>query len=76
MSDACAINVSRSVITNSRSINYKNITIVRHYTDIKMTPHLGASLTDNSRSIIYDCNICIIQATDCVNFSVLVGLSH
>ena len=29
MSDACTINVSRAIIDGSRSINYKNIVIVK-----------------------------------------------
>ncbi len=48
MSDDGTINVSRSVIDDSWSINYKNKIIIR------MMPQLGALLTDNSRSIIYD----------------------
>jgi hypothetical protein len=29
-----------------------------------VTPYFGASLTDESNSIIYDCNMFMIQATD------------
>ncbi len=29
-----------------------------------MTPQFGASLTDNSRVLIYDLNMFIVQATD------------
>ncbi len=66
-SDACTINVSRSVIDGSRSINYKNVMIVN---DTRMMPQLGASLTDDSRSIIYNCNMFIIQAAgpNVINF--------
>ncbi len=66
-SDACTINVSGSVIDDSRSINYKNVMIVNA---TRMMPQLGASLTDDSRSIIYNCNMFIIQATgpNVINF--------
>ncbi len=56
MSDACAITVSRSKIVDSRSINYKHTMIIR-----KM-PQFVAPLTDNSRSVTKNCNMCIIQA--------------
>ncbi len=38
---SCTINVSRSIIDDSRSLNYKNIMIVR------MKIQLGVSLTDD-----------------------------
>jgi hypothetical protein len=64
MSDACTVNVSRSIINNSKSINYKNNMIVNDTSgDIRITPQLGASLTNVSRTVIYDCNTFIIQAT-------------
>ncbi len=56
---SCTINVCRSIINDSMSINYKNIIIVR------MKIQLGASLTDDFRSVIYYCNMFIIQATEC-----------
>jgi hypothetical protein len=63
ISDACTINVSRSVINNSWSINYKNIMIVNDKSRVvRMTPQLVASLTDNSKSVIYDRTVFIIQA--------------
>jgi hypothetical protein len=61
VSDACTINVSKSTIDDSRSINYKHIMIVINTLIVaRMMPQLGASLTDDSRSIIYDCNMFII----------------
>jgi hypothetical protein len=64
MSDACAMNVSRS-IDDSRSINYKNSMFVNDTSRVdRMISQLGVSLIDNSRRVIYDCNMFIIQATD------------
>ncbi len=61
ISDAFTINVCRSVIDNSMCINYKNIRIVNGTSRVvRMTPQLGASLTDNCRSVIYDRNMFII----------------
>jgi hypothetical protein len=58
------INVSMSLINNYRRINYKNITIVNETTRVvRMTPQLGASLTDDSRSVIYNRNMFLIQVT-------------
>ncbi len=48
---------SRSIIKDSRS---KNDT----QSCQKVMPQFGASLTDNSRVVIYNCNIFIIQASD------------
>ncbi len=45
MSDACTRTVSRSAIDDSRSINLKNIIVVRNM------PKLGASLNNNFRSV-------------------------
>jgi hypothetical protein len=57
MSDACNINVSKSVNEDSRSINYKNIMFVNDTSRVaRMMAQLGASLTDYSGSIIYSCN--------------------
>jgi hypothetical protein len=54
VSDACTMNVSRSIIDNSRSINYKNILIINDASRvIRMMPQLGTSLTDDFISIIY-----------------------
>ncbi len=73
MSAACTINVSRSVIDDSRSINYKTIMIINDTSRvIIMTPQLGASLTDNSRSIVYNCNVYIIKAAE-NNVSIFIG---
>jgi len=58
MVGARTINVFTSVIDDSRSINYKNIMIVR------MMSQLGTPLTNDSKSIIYDLNMFIIQTTD------------
>jgi hypothetical protein len=64
ISDASTINVSRSVIDDSRSINYKNIMIVNHTSRVvRMTAQFGASLADDSRSVIYNRNMFIKQAT-------------
>ncbi len=64
MSDDYTINVCKSIIGNSKSINYKNIMIVNDTSRVvRMMPQLGTSLTDYSRSIIYNCNMFIIQAT-------------
>ncbi len=47
MSDTCAINVLRS-------INYKIYYNVNHtFRVVRMAPQLGASLTDDSRNVIY-----------------------
>jgi hypothetical protein len=56
--DSCTIKVSRSNIDDSGCINYKSIMI------IKMTPQLGASLTEYSRGVIYDCNMLKVHATE------------
>jgi len=64
MSNACTINVLMSVIDDCSVINYKNIMVVNDTSRvIRMTTQLGASLTDDSRSIIYNHNMFIIQAT-------------
>jgi hypothetical protein len=69
MSHACTINVSRSIIDNSGSINCKSIVIVSYICRvIKMMPQLGASITDNARSIIYHHNMFIMQATGLANW--------
>jgi hypothetical protein len=40
------INVSRSIIDNSGSINFKNIMVINNTSRVgRMTPQLGASLT-------------------------------
>ncbi len=63
MSDACTTDVSKSTIDSSRSINYKNIMIVNDTSRVvSMTLQLGASLTNDSRSIIYDRDMFIKQA--------------
>jgi hypothetical protein len=36
---------------------------------IRMAPQFGASLPGNTRSVIYDCNMFIIQATGILGFS-------
>ncbi len=52
-----------SIIDSSRSISYRNITIVNDSSRVvSVTPQLGASLTNDSRSIIYDRDMFIIQA--------------
>ncbi len=64
MSDACTIYVLMTVIDDSSVINYKNIMVVNDTSRvIRMTTQLGASLTDDSRSIIHNHNMFIIQAT-------------
>jgi len=65
MNEAFIIKDSMSIIDNYRSLNYKNIMII-NYTSrvIRMMPQLGTSLTDDSRSVIYDCNMFIKQARD------------
>ncbi len=61
ISDACTLNVSRSTVDDSRSINYKNIMIVNDTSRVvRMRPQLGASLTNDSRSVIYYCNMFIM----------------
>jgi hypothetical protein len=46
MSDACTTNVSRSVIDNSRSINYIKVIIANDTSRVvRMTTQLRASLT-------------------------------
>ncbi len=50
MNDACTINVSQLYLESS-------------ITNINVMPQLGASLTDNSRVIIYDHFMFIIEAT-------------
>ncbi len=63
ISDASTINVSRSVIDDSRSINYNNIMIVNDTSRVvRMIPQLGAPLSDDFRSVIYNRNMFIIQA--------------
>jgi hypothetical protein len=63
MSYASTINVSRSVIDDSRTTNYNNIIIVNDTSRVvRMMPQLGASLTDDSSCVIYNCNMFIIQA--------------
>ncbi len=53
VSDACTMNVSRSIIENSGSINYKNIFNANDAsTVIRMMPQLWPSLTDDSRVTI------------------------
>ncbi len=47
MSYACTITVSVSIMDDSRSINYKNIII------IKIMPQLGVSHIEDSRNVIY-----------------------
>ncbi len=78
MSDACTMNVSTSIIND---LNYKDIMIVMYTSRvIRMMPQLGASLTDDSKSVIYDHNMFIKQATgarscivnakiDCLHFN-------
>ncbi len=62
--DAYTTNILWNVIDESRSINYKNIMIINYtYRLIRMTPQLGASLTDDFRSIIYNHTMFIIQPT-------------
>ena len=57
------VNVSRNIIDDFKSINYKNIVIMKGTSRvIRMMPQLGESLTDNSISAIYDHNIFIVQA--------------
>jgi len=64
MSDAFNINVFKSVNEDSRSINYKNIIFVNDTSRaVRMMAQLGASLTDYSGSIIYSCNVFIVEAT-------------
>ncbi len=63
MSDDCTINVSRSLTNNSGSINYIIMIINDASRVIRMMPQLGASLTDNSRSVIYYRNVFIKWAT-------------
>jgi hypothetical protein len=53
----CITDNSRSITDDSRSTTNKNIVIIR------MTPQLGASLTDNYRNVIYNQNVYIKQAT-------------
>jgi hypothetical protein len=66
MSDACTMNVSTSIIND---LNYKNIMIVIYTSRvIRMMPQLGASHTDDSRSIIYVRNTFIIQVTGVRSF--------
>ncbi len=61
ISDARNINVSKSVIEDSRSINYKNIMFANDSSRVvRMKAQLGAPLTDDSRSIIYSCNMCLL----------------
>ncbi len=50
MNDACTLNVSQPKLASS-------ITIVN------IMPQFGASLTDNSTVIIFNCNVLIIEAT-------------
>ncbi len=58
------VNVSRNIIDDFKSINYKNIVIMNGTSRvIRMMPQLGESLTDSSISAIYDRNMLIIQAT-------------
>ncbi len=64
MSDTITINVSRSGIDNSWSINYKNIVIINDTSRVvRMMPQLVASLTVDPRSFIYNLNLFIIQAS-------------
>jgi hypothetical protein len=65
MNEAFIIKDSMSIIDNYRSLNYKNIMII-NYTSrvIRMMPQLGTSLTDDSKSVIYNCNMFIKQARD------------
>ncbi len=46
MSYACTITVSVSIMDDSRSINYKNIIIIR------IMPQLGVSHIEDSRNVI------------------------
>jgi hypothetical protein len=65
------MNVSRSITDDSRGINYKNIMIVIYTSRvIRMMPQLGASLTDDSRSVIWDRNTFIIRVTGVRSFIV------
>jgi hypothetical protein len=57
VSDAYTLNVLQSIIEDSRSINDTS-------SCQKVMPQIGASLTDDSRVIIYGCNMFIIQATE------------
>ncbi len=58
------VNISRNIIDDFKSINYKNIVIMKGTSRvIRMMPQLGESLADNSISAIYDRNIFIVQAT-------------
>jgi hypothetical protein len=49
------VNISRNIIDDFKSINYKTIVIMKCTSRvIRMMPQLGESLSDNSRSAIYD----------------------
>ncbi len=64
MGGTYTLNVPRSIIDDSRSINYKKIMIVNETPRVvRMTPQLGVSLTDDSRSVTYNRNMFIIQVT-------------
>ncbi len=58
----CTISISRSLFGNSMSLNYKSIMMTNETCKVfRMMPQLGVSLTDDSRSIIYNCNMFMIH---------------